>query len=63
MAHVTIDGRDYELDKLSEPARQQVMNLNTVDEERRRLNVRLAICQTACNAYAAALDAELPKDQ
>ena len=44
MAHVTIDGRDFDLDKLSEPARQQAMNLNKVDEERRRLNVRLAIC-------------------
>lgn len=37
MSHVTIDGRDFELDKLSEPARQQANNINLVDQEIRRL--------------------------
>jgi hypothetical protein len=50
MSHVTIDGRDYELDKLSEPARQQAININLVDQEIRRLQFQLAICQTARNA-------------
>jgi hypothetical protein len=36
MSHVTIDGRDFELDKLSRPARQQAMNINLVDQEIRR---------------------------
>ena len=63
MSHVTIDGRDFELDKLSEPARQQVVNINLVDQEIRRLQVQLKICQTARNAYAAALQGALPKDQ
>ncbi len=63
MAHVTIDGRDFELDKLSEPARQQAMNINLVDQEIRHLQFQLAICQTARNAYAAALQGALPKDQ
>ncbi len=63
MSHVTIDGRDFELDKLSEPARQQAVNINLVDQEIRRLQFRLAICQTARNAYATALQAALPKDQ
>jgi hypothetical protein len=63
MSHVTIDGRDYELDKLSEPARQQAININLVDQEIRRLQFQLAICQTARNAYAADLQAALPKDQ
>jgi hypothetical protein len=31
MSHVTIDGRDFELDKLSEPARQQTVNINLVE--------------------------------
>ena len=63
MSHVTIDGRDYELDKLSGEARQQANNINLVDQEIRRLQFQLAICQTARNAYATALQAALPKDQ
>ena len=62
MATVTVDGREYDTEKLSEPARQQVVNLAAVDEEIRRLQARLAICHTARNSYAAALRAELPKD-
>jgi len=62
MSHVTIDGRDFELDKLSGPARQQALNIN-VDQEIRRLQVQLAIGQTARNAYATALQSALPKDQ
>ena len=37
MAHVTIDGRDFDLDKLSGEARQQAMNINLVDQEIHRL--------------------------
>ena len=50
MSHVAIDGRDFELDKLSEAARQQAMNISLVDQEIRRLQGQLAICQTARNA-------------
>ncbi len=63
MAHVTIDGRDFDLDKLSGEARQQAMNINQVDQEIHRLKVQLKICQTARNAYATALQQALPKDQ
>jgi hypothetical protein len=63
MSHVTIDGRDFELNKLSGPARRQALNINLVDQEIRRLQVKLAICQTARNAYATALQSALPKDQ
>ena len=63
MSHVTIDGRDFELDKLSGPARQQALNINLVDQDIRRLPVQLAIGQMARNAYAAALQSALPKDQ
>jgi hypothetical protein len=31
MSHVTIDGRDYELDKLSGEARQQANNIHLID--------------------------------
>ena len=63
MSHVTIDGRDFELDKLSGEAKQQAVNISLVDQEIRRLQFQLAICQTARNAYATALQAALPKDQ
>lgn len=63
MGHVTVDGRDFDLEKLSGEARQQAMNIKVVDEEIRRLQVRLGICQTARNAYAVALQTALPKDQ
>lgn len=63
MPMVNIDGREYELDTLSEKARQQLMNLTAVDAEIRQLHVRLAIFQTARSAYSSGLKAELPKDQ
>jgi hypothetical protein len=63
MGHVTVDGRNFDLEKLSGEARQQALNINLVDEEIRRLQVKLAICQTARHAYAIALQAALPKDQ
>jgi hypothetical protein len=63
MSHVTVDGREFDLDRLSGEARQQAMNIKVVDEEIRRLQVKLAICQTARNAYAVALQTALPKDQ
>jgi hypothetical protein len=37
----------YDLDKLSEPARQHAMNIEIVDQEIRRLQVQLMIYQTA----------------
>lgn len=60
--YVTIDGRDFDLDKLSGEARQQAANIQVVDEEIRRLQVRLKIFQTARNAYATALQQALPKE-
>jgi hypothetical protein len=63
MAHITVDGRIYDLDKLSDPARQQAMNIDVVDQEIRRLQVQLMIYQTARNAYATALQQALSKEQ
>jgi hypothetical protein len=63
MAHVTVDGRTYEIDKLSGAARQQAVQINLVDQEILRLQVQMSIYRTARNAYAAALQSALPKDQ
>lgn len=56
---VTIDGQQYDLDKLSEQARAQVINLRVTDQEIQRLNHQLSIAKTARVAYANALKGEL----
>lgn len=60
---VTIDGTDYDFDKLSEKARTQLMNVRVTDQEISRLQQQLAIYQTARKAYAQALASELPSGQ
>lgn len=59
---ITIDGKEYALDSLSEAAKAQMTNLRVVDQEISRLQQQLAIAQTARNAYANALKNDLPKD-
>lgn len=60
---ITIDGKDYALDDLSEAAKAQLTNLRVVDQEIARLQQQQAIAQTARNAYANALQAALPERQ
>ena len=60
MSQVTIDGQSYELESLSDNAKVQLRNLQSVDEEIRRLQIQMAIAQTARAAYASALKSELP---
>ena len=63
MANITIDGREYDLDKLSAEARQELLKLSAVDGEIRHLQVQIAICQTARSVYATALQEALSKAQ
>ena len=58
---IDIDGKAYELDKLSDEAKKQLGSLQAVDTEIQRLEQRKAIAQTARNAYARALQEELAK--
>ena len=57
---ITIDGKEYPLESLSEAAKSQLTNLRIVDQEIARLQQQQAIAQTARNAYAQALQVELP---
>lgn len=59
---ITIDGKEYALDTLTEAAKAQLTNLRVVDQEISRLQQQQAIAQTARNAYANALQEQLPKD-
>ena len=58
---ITIDGKEYDLDQLSEAAKSQLTNIQVTDQEIARLQQRLAIAQTARQAYARALQGELPE--
>ena len=59
---ITINDKEYILDDLSDAAKAQLGSLQLTDQEIVRLQKQLAIAQTARNAYAQALNAELPKD-
>lgn len=56
---ITIDGKEYDTAKLSEDARNHVVNVRVTDQEIERLQRQLAIHQTARTAYARALSSEL----
>ena len=58
---ISIDSKDYALDQLSEEAKAQLGNIRAVEAELQRLEHQKAFAQTARNAYARALQAELAK--
>ena len=60
MAMLTIDGKEYDTEQLSEAAQAQVTNLRVVDQKIAQVQQELAIMQTARNAYVQALQGELP---
>lgn len=60
MATVTIEGKEYDIDSLSQEAKTQLGNIQAVDRKLSDLQQEAAILQTARNAYAAALKAQLP---
>lgn len=62
MAKITIDGKEYETDDLSEDARNNLANTKYCDDKLAQLKREQAIVQTARNAYAQALQNALPKD-
>ena len=55
----TIDDKEYAIDDLSETAKSQIINIRVVDQEIAGLQQKLAIMQTARNAYATALKNEI----
>jgi hypothetical protein len=63
MPTITIDNKQYDTDALSDDAKKQLTSLQVTDQEIQRLNIQLAIAQTARNAYARALNELLPKTE
>jgi hypothetical protein len=58
---ITIDGRKYDIDALTDTARAQIRNLHVCDAEIARLEGLLAIMKTARGTYARALGVELDR--
>lgn len=56
---ITIDGREYHLDSLTDTAKSQIANVRIVDNEIARMEQQLRIYRTARAAYARALNDEL----
>ena len=59
MTKIKIDDNEYDVDKLSEEAKAQLVSLQFVDQELQRLQSQAAAIQTARQAYAKALQASL----
>ncbi|MEI6744643.1 MAG: DUF6447 family protein [Methylococcaceae bacterium] len=63
MTTIKIDDKDYDLETLSDEAKNQLVSLQFVDTELQRLNAQTAVLQTARLAYANALKDALPPVQ
>jgi hypothetical protein len=59
MANITIDDKEYDVDKLTDATKAQLTSMRLADAEIQRLNIQLAIAQTARNAYALAVRKDL----
>lgn len=55
MATITIDGKEYDVDSLSDESKAQLGSLRYVDSELARLQAQAAALQTARIAYGRAL--------
>lgn len=63
MATITIDGKEYNLEDLSDNARAQLASMQVAAQEGSRIQTRMAITQTARNAYARSLQNDLPEKE
>jgi hypothetical protein len=63
MPNITIDGKEYDTEALSEDAKNQIVSIQFVDRKIQELKAGLAAYQTARNAYAKALTELLNKEQ
>ena len=57
---VTVNGKTYLVADLSEAAKTQLVNIQAAESEINRLQVQIALAQTARNAYHQVLRAALP---
>ncbi|NTV06896.1 MAG: hypothetical protein HGA59_10415 [Chlorobiaceae bacterium] len=60
-ATLKVDDKSYIIAELPDRAKKHLMNVQVVDNEIKRLEMQLAIAQTARSAYQQALVGSLPK--
>ena len=58
---ITIDGKEYDVNELSENAKAQLANIRFVDMQIQQLNNEWAVADTARIGYTNALKRELAK--
>ncbi len=63
MPTITIDGKQYDTDKLSDEAKNQLASIQFVDRKIQELQAEIAALQTARNAYGRALSEMLNKEE
>jgi len=63
MATITIDGKEYDREKLSPEALAHLASLQVTDQKIANLQAELAIFQTARRAYGRELMSLLPKTE
>ena len=59
MASVKIDGKDYDLETLSDSAKEQLGSLQYVQGEIKKLEAQIAVFKTAAIAYTTELKKQL----
>ncbi|NMM25959.1 MAG: hypothetical protein HHJ12_01435 [Glaciimonas sp.] len=62
MTTITIDGKEYDADTLSDEARAQLISLQVTDQKIAEHQAQMAIYQTARAAYGRELLALLPAE-
>lgn len=60
---LNIDGVEYNLDELTQAAREQVANIQFVDAQIQQLNNEWAVADTARIGYTRALKSDLAKSK
>jgi len=61
MPKITVDGTEYNSEDLSDNGKAQLASLQFLEQQMVKLKSEIAVYQTARNAYAQALKAELEK--
>ena len=63
MAKVNIDGQEYEFDNLSDKAKANLVSLQFVQSELKRLDAQVAVFKTAELGYVRELKSELDNNE
>jgi hypothetical protein len=63
MPKITVDGIDYNTEDLTDNGKAQLASLQFLEGQMAKLKNEIAVYQTARNAYAQALKAELDQHQ